>query len=366
MSDRVKKVRSVVISTVVGGIIVWFLLSRIDPRDIPRAIGNMPLRSLVIAFLLYATSVFFKAIRFKVILRTGISLRELFPIISLYMFFANILPMRAGELSYVYLLKKQARTPGTKSFASLLIGGIADTAVILIAMSIVGWHLRVPLAEGTSYFLSALGQKSGLIGSWAYGLMIAVVLLAGMAIFGYCLRVRYRKLRAKSGEQKEESQALRSSGIQHIVSTAKTKVLEVGRELADTPFDVRLLGVVACSIMIIAFRFGTLWYLVRSMGIVIGIWKLSFALLFGVLFSLVPIHGPAGLGTVEAPWVASLVILDVSQKDAITSGFGLHIIIILYCVILGLYGILDLRFSIFNLRLWKSKIGNRKSKTENV
>jgi hypothetical protein len=289
--------------------------------------------------------------------------------------------MRAGELSYVYLLKKQTRTRGTKSFASLLIGGVADATVILIAMSIVGWHLRVPLAEGTSYFLSTLGQKSGLTGSWAYGLMIAIVFLAGAAIFGYrALRARYRKLRedTRCRTQVETRHAVslqsRVLGLEfHIVSTVKTKILEVGRELADTftgrdtcATIVRLLGIAACSMLIIAFRFGTLWYLVRSMGIAIGIWKLSFALLFGVLFSLVPIHGPAGLGTVEAPWVASLVILDVSQKDAITSGFGLHIIIILYCVILGLYGISDLRFSILDLRLWKSRIENRKSKTENV
>jgi len=79
--------------------------------------------------------------------------------------------MRAGELSYVYLLKKQAGTPGTKSFASLIVGGIADAILILIAMFAVGWYLRDALAEGASYFLSALEQKSRLIGSWAYRLM---------------------------------------------------------------------------------------------------------------------------------------------------------------------------------------------------
>ena len=55
------------------------------------------------------------------------------------------------------------------------------------------------------------------------------------------------------------------------------------------------------------------------MGLAINIWQYFFAILFGVLFSLVPIHGPAGFGTVEAPWVLALVYLDVSEKDAITS-----------------------------------------------
>ncbi len=326
--DRKKRVRNAVISIIISGAIVGLLLSEIDPRDVPRTIGNIPLLSLLLAFLLYATSVYLKAVRFKIILRASISLRQLFPIVSLYMFFANILPMRTGELSYVYLLRKQTRTPGTKSFASLIVGGIADSAVILLAMFIVGWHLRDALADGFSRFLSALTQKSEtFMQAIKDNLLlsaIAIVFLAGL-IIGMAL-LKQRKHR-----------------VWHYASVMKAKVTEVGRELADVSFDKRLLGIIVCSILIISFRFGTQWYLVRSMGIAIGIWKLSFALLFGVLFSLIPIHGPAGFGTVEAPWVAALLLLNIPRKDAITSGFGLHIIIILYCVILGLYGGANLR-----------------------
>ncbi len=326
--DRKKRVRNAVISIIISGAIVGLLLSEIDPRDVPRTIGNIPLLSLLLAFLLYATSVYLKAVRFKIILRASISLRQLFPIVSLYMFFANILPMRTGELSYVYLLRKQTRTPGTKSFASLIVGGIADSAVILLAMFIVGWHLRDALADGFSRFLSALTQKSEtFMQAIKDNLLlsaIAIVFLAGL-IIGMAL-LKQRKHR-----------------VWHYASVMKAKVTEVGRELADVSFDKRLLGIIVCSILIISFRFGTQWYLVRSMGIAIGIWKLSFALLFGVLFSLIPIHGPAGFGTVEAPWVAALLLLNIPRKDAITSGFGLHIIIILYCVILGLYGGVNLR-----------------------
>lgn len=325
---RKKRIRNVIISIVIGGAIVWLLLSEIDPRAVPRAIGNVPLLSLLLAFLLYATSVYLKAVRFKIILRAGISLRQLFPIVSLYMFFANILPMRTGELSYVYLLKRQARTPGTKSFASLIVGGIADSAVILVAMFIVGWHLRDALAKGFSRFLSALTQKSeAFIQATRDNLLlyaIAAVFLIGL-IIGIVLLER------------------RKHRVWHYASIMKAKAREIGSELADVSFDTRLLGIIVCSVLIISFRFGTQWYLVRSMGIAIGIWKLSFALLFGVLFSLIPIHGPAGFGTVEAPWVAALLLLNIPLKDAITSGFGLHIIIILYCVILGLYGAVNLK-----------------------
>jgi uncharacterized protein (TIRG00374 family) len=323
-----KKVRNAVISIIIGGAIVWLLLSEIDPRHVPRAIGNIPLLSLLLAFLLYATSVYLKAVRFKIILRAGISLRQLFPIVSLYMFFANILPMRTGELSYVYLLKKQARTPGTKSFASLIVGGIADSAVILMAMFIVGWHLRDALAKGFARFLSALTQKSeAFIQATRDNLLLYAI--AAVFLIGFIIGIILLKRKKHR--------------FWHYASVVKAKATEVGRELADISFDTRLLGIIVCSVLIISFRFGTQWYLVRSMGITIGIWKLSFALLFGVLFSLIPIHGPAGFGTVEAPWVAALLLLNIPRVDAITSGFGLHIIIILYCIILGLYGAVNLR-----------------------
>jgi uncharacterized membrane protein YbhN (UPF0104 family) len=61
------------------------------------AIGNIPKQDLLIAFFLYVISVFFKATRFRAILRSDIGLGRIFSIVSLYMFFANFLPMRAGE-----------------------------------------------------------------------------------------------------------------------------------------------------------------------------------------------------------------------------------------------------------------------------
>ena len=338
-----KRVRNAVLSIIVGGVIVWVLIREIDPRKILYVIGRISLWSLGISFLLYLSSIFFKAVRFKMILRTGISLKRLFPIVSLYTFFANILPMRAGELSYILLLKRQAKTPGTKSFASLIVSGTADVAVILAGMIGVGWHLR-----------SVLKQRADIFAQTARYNLLLLAVIAVLLAAGFIALVLL-----------ERKGLNRRHRIWKYMSFVKAKILEVARELADIPLDIEILGIVACSILIIALRFGTQWYLVRSMGIVIGIWELSFALLFGVLFSLIPIHGPAGFGTVEGPWVLILsVILNVPREDAIASGFALHIIIIIYCVAVGVLG-----FSILGFRFAISKAfvsENRKSQIRNV
>lgn len=330
--NRGKRVRNIAVSIAIGGLIAWFLLSKIEPRSVPRAINNIPLQSLVFAFLLYAASIFFKATRFKIILRSGISLKRLFPIISLYTFLVNILPMRTGDISYIYLLKKQEQTPGTKSVASLVIGAVADLALIMIGILIVGYHLGEVLTEGLAYFSSALNHTAS--GIWQtiqkniFLLLLAIAILA--AIFTGIVLFRRRDSK-------------RQHPIWRYISAIKSKALAVWHELAETSFDIRLVGIIICSIFIMVFRFGAQCYLVNAMGIDIGIWELNFALLFGVLFSLLPIHGPAGLGTVEAPWVMILFILGVSKEDGITSGFSLHIIIIIYAIIMGIYGALSLK-----------------------
>ncbi len=320
-----RPVFGIILSIIIGGAIVWFLLRSIEMQEIPDAISKISWSALVISFLLYAAAIFLKAVRFEVILRTGIGLRRLFPVVALYTFFVNILPMRAGELSYVYLLKKQTGTPGTKSLASLVIGAVADLLLVMVGILVVGHYLRDALTESASYFLSALKRQVGLSAQATKdNLLLCIVIIA--ALTGGIVALALLKRRNR---------------IWRYTSVVKSKVREVGRELAATSFDTRLLGILICSLLIVVFRFATQCYLVRSMGLDISIWKLIFALLFSTLFSLLPIHGPAGFGTVEAPWVMILYFLNVSKEDAITSGFSLHIIIIIYAVVMGIYGALS-------------------------
>ncbi len=333
------KIQKYVISSVIGILLAWLLLSRINPEDIPKALSSISLISVLVSFFLYTLSVFLKALRFKVILSTEVKIRSLFPIVSLYMFFSNILPMRTGELSYIYLLKKEERTPGTKSFASLIISALADILVLLFAMFLVGWYLKGELIERTNDILNYL--KSYKFQSFGQNhrfslIFISLILIVFFTIFLILLSKKLNK----------------QSFLVLQILKIKTKIIELLNEISHVKLDKKFLIIILLSFFIILFRFLTQWYIIKSMNLAIGIWEFSFAILFSVLFSLIPIHGPAGIGTVEAPYVLSLVYLKVPKSDAITSGFVLHILIILFTVILGIYGILDLKI------LKKHKLSN--------
>ncbi len=325
-NDNKAKIIRTSISIAIGIAIVWFLLSKIDLKDIPKAIASIPIYGLVIAFCLYSASVFFKALRFKVILRSGIGFWQMSTIVSLYMFFANFLPMRAGELSYMYLLKKKANTSGTKSFASLITGAIVDAVIIFIAMVFVAYYLRYEIID-RFYEISVSDLSSSLIHKVISSkLLIVITALVLVLIFGVIL-IKLKNYKKKLSK--------------HLLFI-KNKITEVFKELSYINLDIRLLGIIIFSILIIVLRFGTQWIIVRSMNLEISIWQFLFAILFGVLFSLLPIHGPAGFGTVEAPYVLALTYLNVPSKDAIISGFCLHIIIMFFCIILGVYGAIGL------------------------
>lgn len=326
MNNNKMKIIHICISFIIGILIVWFLLSKIDLNDIPKAIASVPFYGLVIAFCLYSASVFFKALRFKTILRSDIGFWQISMIVSLYMFFANFLPMRAGELSYMYLLKRKANTSGTKSFASLITSAIADMIIVFIAMVFVLWRLRYEIMN-RYYEISA----SDLLSSLLHKILNSKILIIIVALtLAFVLITILFKL-----ENHKQT-------IIRYLSFVRSKVIEIFKELSYVSFDVRLLGIIILSILIISLRFGTQWVIVRSMNLEINIWQFLFALLFGVLFSLLPIHGPAGFGTVEAPYVLALTYLNVPNRDAIISGFSLHIIIMLFCIVLGAFGAIGL------------------------
>jgi len=56
------------------------------------------------------------------------------------------------------------------------------------------------------------------------------------------------------------------------------------------------------------------------------------------MISILPIQGIGGFGTLEGSWAISFMAMGVTKEAAISSGFVMHIISIIYLAILFIIG----------------------------
>jgi uncharacterized membrane protein YbhN (UPF0104 family) len=89
----------------------------------------------------------------------------------------------------------------------------------------------------------------------------------------------------------------------------------------------------------------TNYFLIKSVGIDLSFWEMVIASSFMLLTSVLPIKGICGFGTSEALFTAVMAAFGVSVSLAIIAGFGLHIVLISYYLILGTLGLVKLKMN---------------------
>ncbi|MCZ6677410.1 MAG: lysylphosphatidylglycerol synthase transmembrane domain-containing protein [Candidatus Poribacteria bacterium] len=305
--------------TAIAVTVSYFLLSQISIQSIPETLGRLPILSLAIGLGLYCIFIWTKALRFRELLLIDLPVRQLFPILALYTFWGNLLPMRSGDLSYIYLMKRREQIDGTKSIASLILASFIDLALLIALMVGTGWALRSHLDGRLSYATLYLGPT--LIGFTLMTLMgmACIAPKACVAIADYCTKPLLRWKRP-------------------FVYWFTNRCLAVVHELTRLRLNRRFFKVWGYSLISLGFRFGFQCYLVREMGIAVSVMSLLFALAFTNIFNLLPIQSVGNFGTIEAPFAWALMCFGASKEIALVSGFSLHLIILLYCLPLGAYG----------------------------
>jgi uncharacterized membrane protein YbhN (UPF0104 family) len=73
----------------------------------------------------------------------------------------------------------------------------------------------------------------------------------------------------------------------------------------------------------------------RGFGIEISFLKVVFGSTIAVLANALPISGIGNWGTLEAGWAAGFLMVGLSKEKAIATGFGVHIVIFVVCVVMG-------------------------------
>ena len=317
--EQLQRVTKIGLPTALAVIITYFLLKEIDIQQIPQTLSRLSIKALFIGFTCYCLLVLAKAARFRALLNLDSSVHQLFPILALHTFWGNILPMRTGDVSYVYLMQRRQKVDATQGVASLLVASLIDLILLVGLVVAAGWLLRAELRNtfsGTVLYFMPL-----LIG----GGLISVIIFVSAAP-NVCMRLANRcanpLLRLKN----------------RPVSWIVNKGVQVLQELTAFRSNRRFLEVWVYSVVCLLIRFGFQCYLVIEMGIDVPIPQVLFALAFTNVFNLLPVQTFLNFGTTEFPFVWLLTHFGTSVSVATVTGFSLHILILLYCLPLGLYG----------------------------
>ena len=314
-----QRVAKIGLPTVLAVVVAYFLLKQIDLQQIPQTLSRLSINALLIGFLCYCLLVLAKALRFRALLNLESRVHHIFPILALHTFWGNILPMRTGDVSYVYLMQRRQKVDATQGIASLLVASLIDLVLLMGLVIGTAWLLRTQLRDtfsGTVLYLAPF-----LIG----GGLIAVVIFVYVAP-SVCLKFADRWT----------APFLRLD--KRFVTWIVNKGLEVLQQLTAFRSNRRFLEVWFYSLLCIVIRFGFQCYLVTEMGVDIPMTEVLFALAFTNVFNLLPVQTVGNFGTTEFPFVWLLNHFGTSVEVATVTGFSLHILILLYCLPLGAYG----------------------------
>ena len=316
---QIQRVTKIGLPTVLAVVIAYFLLKEIDIQQIPQTLSRLSIKALCIGFGCYCLLVLAKALRFRALLNLESGVHQVFPILAMHTFWGNILPMRTGDVSYVYLMQRRQKVEATQGVASLLVASLIDLVLLMGLVVATAWLLRSALRDtfsGTVLYLMPLLMAGGLV---------AVIIFVYAAPHA-CMRFAERCAGPLLALEKQP------------VSWTVDKVLAVLRELTTFRSHERFLAVWVYSVLCLAIRFGFQCYLVTEMGVDIPMTEVLFALAFTNVFNLLPIQTVGNFGTTEFPFVWLLNHFGTSIEVATVTGFSLHILILLYCLPLGASG----------------------------
>ncbi|KAB2945328.1 MAG: dolichol-P-glucose synthetase [Candidatus Methanoperedens nitroreducens] len=318
-----RKLLATLIGITITIILVSLLLSQIQMDDIVSTLTTINTLYILFGFILYIIINFFRTLRFYILLDRKIAIRNLFNIVCVHNMVNNILPARTGELSYIYLLKKHYNTKIGDGIATLFVARIFDFIAIFLMFFIafiLTKDLPILVTKVVWYIV--------------FLFIICIVLLVGLLFFGKSVL----KL------------AIIFSNKMGLKETRIVKyLLGKGRETMESFEEIKskklIFSLLLCSILIIGFSYLLIYIILYGMNIFLPFQKVLLGSTFLLLSTVLPIYGIGGFGTTEGFWALVFVPLGLTLETAIISGFSYHIIILIYLLVTGGYGLLIIYLS---------------------
>lgn len=318
----VKKYRKIFLATLSTVILSYFLFREIVLTDVFSAFRCFSPFSLSLIFLWFFSMFFIDTVRYRTLLfeKEQKKFKKLFAIITGGNLLLNLLPFRSGELSYIFFMNRELKIPKTQGTLIITIMRVLDMIAIVIL-----FFLALFKTENLPEVFNSWSLKS-----------ISFILLLIFFTMLFLIIAQYQAI-------KKLIESILAKFIKGSLMEKISTTLSAGHHYTrNYGNSYILLWVGTMSLLYWIMRYLLGFFIVRTLGIGIGIWDMF--LIESLLFFsvLIPIQGIADLGVFEAKWTVLLILLGVSKEAAITSGLTFHIILLAMTVLFGIYGLLQM------------------------
>lgn len=311
---------SLLLAVVFLALIRW--ISGVRFSDILTLVRKCRLDFLGFALAAYTASYCMRALRFKILLRSEApSFPALLSIAALHNLFNATLPARTGELSYIYLLRKRHQVNTATGIATLAVARIMDLLSLMLFFGIGLIHYSARL----EFFTADITVACAGVIVLALVILLFLPQLAGLGVkvlhkaaglFRLEEKTVFKTILSKAGEIPSAFNTIRSRNV--LFSAFLTSCL------------TWLCIFATCYLVLLSFEVVDPTEFTFGISIV-GTTALN-------VTSVLPINGLGNLGTFEAGWAAGYMLLGMEKETAFSTGFGLHIAIYGFALLLGAIG----------------------------
>jgi glycosyltransferase 2 family protein len=306
-------------------IFVALLLTQVSIKDVITTLSQISPIYLLVGLFLYLISYLLRTWRFYLLLNEEADIKNLFHIECVHNMLNNLLPARTGELSYIYFLKTEQNKTAGEGLSSLIIARIFDFVIITLIFLFLFLFVG-NLAPGFMILVIA-----GIV-----FLIFLVILLIGLLFYGHAILDRFKPLLKFLDFKKYSLGMYITKKSEDVLACVQT--YNAGKARMH-------MSVILYSVGIWFVSYLLFYLLAVSMNINFGIIPVLFATSFAVFSTVLPIQGIGGFGTMEGGWALGFIMVGVSNDVAISTGFGFHLIILFYTLLLGIFGYLSMFLS---------------------
>lgn len=273
--------------------------------------ANWWLLSTIVPFYLVLYVV--RAERF-ILLAPGTPFSVMFCITAIHNFMLRVLPMRTGELSYAFLVRRAGTSGLGESLLGLFLLRLLDaTAVVLI-------------------FVAALAIDRT---TYRDDSQLALLIAGGVAVVGMLTVLFFRQLLALGF-------VIFAGTLKLLGLTRYQRVSSVVEKLGTlirsyTRLTLRLiLAQAALTLVVWMFNFVIVFAIMRGFSV-----KVSFvqAVLGGTgatVTGFLPVGGVGSFGALEAGWAVGFVLVGLAKPLAVATGFGFSLVTFAGAAVLAL------------------------------